>query len=456
MKYIVCILMLFCISLIVPCSATADFAKTKIAVLDFQMQSDDFANKHMDSIVAEWFTTALVKEGRFEVVERRLLAKIFEEQKLVMSGMLDENSAMQIGKVLGVKVIISGSVIKVGEILQVNARIIDVESASIVAAESVKSPSTAVLQDLIMEMSKKISKNFPLQGYIVDREEQTVTLDLGDLAGVKQGMEFVVYREGAVIKHPKTGEVLDVEKITTGRVQIQTVLGKISKAQILHENEPGAISYAQLVSSVVNPVTQAGHLYIETTPPNALVSILNASFTYHNGIELAPGSYQLKVSAPGYESLSQWIKLEPGVDQRLAIRLKAETEAEAEYLPAEHLPVVALPCGNSFATTTVVSDNTYIRMLTSGDSNQQKEAANYILNNAIKDPSILDIVEAELLKGFKINSDDRDHIDVMAQFCEILGASGNSLYKESLQEVTEFATKRKLRKYALKGLENIN
>ena len=453
MKYIVSIVVLFCVCLIVPCSAPAEFAKTKIAVLDFQMQSDDFANKHMDSIVAEWFTTALVKEGRFEVVERRLLTKIFAEQKLVMSGMLDENSTMQLGKVLGVKVIISGSVMKVGKILQVNARIIDVENASIIAAESVKSPSTAILQDLIVEMSHKISKNFPLQGYIVDRDDQTVTLDLGDLAGVKQGMEFVVYREGVVIKHPKTGEVLDVEKITTGKVKIRNVLGKISKADIVQENESGAISYAQLVSSVVNPTTQVSHLYVETTPPGARVSILNAAFTYHHGIELDPGKYQLEVSAPCYESFTQWIKLGAGADRRLAIRLKAD--AEASSLPTDSTMVVTASRSNSANCTISTSDNIYVRMLTSGDPHQQKEAAQGILSDDIKERAVLDIVEAELLKGYKINCNDREHVDTMAQFCEILGVSSNSQYKESLQAVTEFATRRKIRKYALAGLKNI-
>jgi len=455
MKYLVRNVVLCFLCLMVPFSAAAEFAKTKIAVLDFQMQSDDFANKHMDSIVAEWFTTALVKEGRFEVVERRLLAKVFEEQKLVMSGMLDEDSTMQLGKVLGVKVIISGSVMKVGEILQVNARIIDVENASIVAAESVKSPSTAVLQDLIIEMSHKISKNFPLQGYIVDRDGQTVTLDLGDMAGVKQGMEFVVYREGAVIKHPKTGEILDVEKITTGRVKIENVLGKISKAVVVQENQPGAISYAQLVSSVVNPSTKMGHLYVETMPPGAQVRILNAAFAYHPGIELAPGSYHLEFLAPGYESLTQWIKLGPGADHRLAVRLKAETEDEVKSSAIKRTPAVAPPCSDFVVHTSGASDNIYIRMLTSGDSHQQNEAAQQILCHDINEPSILDVVEAELLNGYKINCDDREHVDAMAQFCQILGVSGNSQYKESLQAVTEFATKRKLRKYALKGLKNL-
>ncbi|MCP4687105.1 MAG: hypothetical protein GY859_03585 [Desulfobacterales bacterium] len=36
-------------------------------------------------------------------------------------------------------------------------------------------------------------------------------IDPGRLAGAKKGMWFLVYDEGDVIRHPKTGEVLDVE-----------------------------------------------------------------------------------------------------------------------------------------------------------------------------------------------------------------------------------------------------
>ena len=61
---------------LMPVSASAEFTKTKIAVLDFQMQGEEQENQDMGSIVAEWFITAMVKEGRFDVIERRLLQKI--------------------------------------------------------------------------------------------------------------------------------------------------------------------------------------------------------------------------------------------------------------------------------------------------------------------------------------------------------------------------------------------
>ncbi|HSH14092.1 MAG TPA: FlgO family outer membrane protein, partial [Desulfurivibrionaceae bacterium] len=136
-----------------PLTAAADFTKNKVAVLDFQLQGDNFETKDMGSIVAEWFITALVKTGRFDVVERAMLKKILDEQKMGLSGVVDEKTATKLGKILGVKVIISGSVMKLQDIMEVNARIIDVETASIIAAESVRATASTSLQSLIVQIS---------------------------------------------------------------------------------------------------------------------------------------------------------------------------------------------------------------------------------------------------------------------------------------------------------------
>ncbi len=235
---------------LLPCKASAEFKKIKVAVLDFLLQGEGYDTKDMGKIVSEWLITALVKEGRFEVVERRLLEQIFQEHKLIMTGVVDEQSATQLGKLLGVKVIISGSVLKLKNFTEVNARIIDVESASIITAESAKSTSTERLEELVKQMAEKIIKDFPLQGYIVNKDKLRVVIDVGKRAGVKRGMHFIVYKEGEVIRHPKTGEILDVRTIETGMLEIDKVKTKISEGKIIKEYKPESVEYGQMVKSV--------------------------------------------------------------------------------------------------------------------------------------------------------------------------------------------------------------
>lgn len=228
----------------------AEFKKTKIAVLDFELRGDNFKTKDMGGIVAEWFTTALVQDGRFQVVERAMLKKLIEEQKLGMSGLIDESSSAHLGKILGVKTIISGSVLQFQDTIEINARIINVSTGSIVAAENLRSNTSDNLKEAIGRLTTKIVKNFPLTGYLVKRRDNTVLIDLGATSGLQTGMEFIVFKEGDVIKHPKTGEVLEVEQIRTGLIKITEFTANTATAEILEIAPKQEIRYGQLVQSV--------------------------------------------------------------------------------------------------------------------------------------------------------------------------------------------------------------
>jgi len=225
------------------------FKKTKIAVLDFQMQGEQTNSKDMGKIVAEWLITGLVETGRFDVIERRLLEKLLEEQKLGVTGAIDPNSAAQLGKILGVRIIVSGTVTSLEGYTEINARLINVDSASIIAAEKVRAGSTEKLRDLVNKITDKIVLAFPMEGYIVQRADKKVTIDLGKQIGVRPGMKFIVFKEGKIIKHPKTGEVLDVETIETGLIEIREVKEKTAMGVIIQETTPNAVAYGSMVRS---------------------------------------------------------------------------------------------------------------------------------------------------------------------------------------------------------------
>ncbi|MBI4837697.1 MAG: hypothetical protein HY806_00795 [Nitrospirae bacterium] len=247
-------------------TAYADFKKTKIAVMDFQMQGEKFETSDMGKIVGEWLITALVETGRFDVIERRLLEKILQEQQIGLSGIIDTQSASRLGKVLGVKTIVTGTVTKLSGYTEVNARVISVETGSIITAEKVKASSNTNLDILVSQIGEKIVRAFPLVGYIVNRDGNNATIDVGNLAGVKQGMKFVVYKEGKAIRHPKTGEVLDVETIPTGEIEIKTVKDQTSVGIILKEESPDALSYGDMVRSVVAHFEKLPEIPIKETP----------------------------------------------------------------------------------------------------------------------------------------------------------------------------------------------
>ena len=491
MRRLANILFLLTITLLIPLCASAEFSKTKIAVLDFQLQGENFDNKDMGTIVAEWFITAMVREGRFDVVERRMLEKILSEQKLAMSGVVDATSATQIGKLLGVKVIITGSVMKFKDVTEINARIIDVESASIIAAENIKSAATAQLQDMVVEMSDKIIKNFPLEGYVVNRTGDSVTLDLGVRTGVKNGMKFIVYKEGQVIKHPKTGEVLDVERIETGKVTITSVAQKICTAKIDEETSPGSVNYSQQVKSLIDTTPKKARLTVNVSPASAKIRLLNISKTYEPGIVLDPGPYHIEVTASGFKTTREWVTLDKNEDRAVSINLtaagpspdetpvkppvtvKKETSVPPPPPPpqppvqqqpppqqrtvqhAPQYPVVPPPPPPPPSHEMNPEQAKYMRMLGSSKYDDQKDAAKQMVKVKLRDTVVLDEVEKILLRGYQSNEDKNDRIDTLSWLCKALGASGQSKYKATLSLIASSAPNRKLQGYAEKSLKEL-
>lgn len=228
----------------------AEFKKTKVAIVDFQ-ENGAFDVKDVGKIVAEWFTTALVNTGRFDVIERRLLQQILEEQKMGVTGLIDPRSASRLGKLLGVKTVVSGTVQSYEGISEINVRLLNVETGSIITAESFKGGSTSSLNKLVNEAAAKIIRHFPLQGYVVKRSGSKVTVDLGANAGVRTGMQFKVYTEGAPLKHPKTGEVLSVETVEKGTLRITALRDNTSDSVVVNEVSPSSIKAGQLVSAML-------------------------------------------------------------------------------------------------------------------------------------------------------------------------------------------------------------
>lgn len=103
-------LLLF-ISLLLTVSAYSQ--KKKIAVFSFEDKSisnySDIGNG-----LADMITTELVKNGAYSVIERQQLASLLNEYSLGMSGLLDSESVIEAGKMIGVEYAVFGAVTEYG------------------------------------------------------------------------------------------------------------------------------------------------------------------------------------------------------------------------------------------------------------------------------------------------------------------------------------------------------
>ncbi len=110
--------------------------KATIAVIQFKTLNREAQEINLGDLISESFTTELVNSRAFKIIERAQLDKVVKEIELSQTGFIDTSQAVEIGKMLNADAIITGSVALLSGKLQLNARIIDIESAYVLSAES--------------------------------------------------------------------------------------------------------------------------------------------------------------------------------------------------------------------------------------------------------------------------------------------------------------------------------
>lgn len=208
--------------------------RLSIAVLPFESKG---LGTELGSIdLLDKLITGFVNINRFKVIERALLEKILEEQKLGMSGILDASTAAEIGKGIGVDAVVVGSVTRGSGALSIDARLIDTETAQIVTAKDAYSANISFqeISQMINQLAEKIKSELPVvNGYVIGASEDKITIDIGRANNIKKGMKCIVYREGAPIVHPVTGKVIAREIDELCEAQITEVFDVYSTCKII-------------------------------------------------------------------------------------------------------------------------------------------------------------------------------------------------------------------------------
>ncbi len=260
--------------------------KKRIAVIDFEDRSGWGHN--IGSGLADMLVTQLVKSGKFMVIERQELSKILEEQGLGLSGAVTPQSAAQVGKLLGVELMVMGSVSEFGEKKSgiggsigrfniggkltkrearavVDIRLVNTTTGEIVLAESAEGVEKSTGLDKIklkdidfgnpthwdktilgkasrkaidkcVKYITRAMENIPWQGKVIKvSADGTIYMKPGSAGGVKPGMEFVVYSKGEEIIDPDTGLSLGSEETRIGKIKVVQDLanGKACKAIVV-------------------------------------------------------------------------------------------------------------------------------------------------------------------------------------------------------------------------------
>jgi curli biogenesis system outer membrane secretion channel CsgG len=259
--------------LVGPRSANAQ-ARRKIAVYPFDEQLVGTRGLNIGEKVADGIISKIAGDGMFDVVDRQYLARIISEQNLKMNARFDPESAAKLGKLANIDVLIVGQIdafhanassaqangffsnktTVTGEVdLKVTARLINVETASIMAAPAASSELTKTLsekkdylpsnqgsltskttgtgdvrsallklvdqsvEDVSADLSKKIEGSVDklpagaratgVLAKVIGMQGDLTLINRGTAAGIKEGQQFTVVRPvDTGLKDPDTGQ----------------------------------------------------------------------------------------------------------------------------------------------------------------------------------------------------------------------------------------------------------
>jgi curli biogenesis system outer membrane secretion channel CsgG len=269
-------------------------AKRRIAVLDFDYASTGltYGGDAPSKGVSDLLTNKLVQNGTYSVIERSRIEQILQEQNLGASGRVDPATAAQIGKILGVDVVVIGSITqynveeknsggslgffgvnvdtqKAKATVQLSARLVSTSTAEILAVAQGEGQldqndsrvsvlgtgggtSTSKLDRLLSAAATEAVDNLSSQivaaapkigslpavapavsALVADVTGNLVTINKGSGEGLQVGMKLSVERVVKQVKDPSTGSVIrritqPVGQIVLTEVDAKSALGKVT------------------------------------------------------------------------------------------------------------------------------------------------------------------------------------------------------------------------------------
>ncbi len=263
--------------------------KKRVAVFVFNDKTDGkfgwWSSKGVGEGVSDMVTTALVKTGSYRVIERQELNQILVEQGLGAGGIVTEESAAKVGKVLGVELAVMGSVSEFGykksdtggrvkgfglglqsqsATVAIDCRMVNTTTGEIVSAENIRKEKSSkgirvdtrkihfknrksfdeslvgkAARDAVQGVVKMINKSapqIPWQAKVVTEKNGLVFVNAGATSGLKTGDRFVIYHKGEELIDPDTGISLGSIDTKIGVIEVMNPNvgeGKASQCKIV-------------------------------------------------------------------------------------------------------------------------------------------------------------------------------------------------------------------------------
>ncbi len=123
----------------------ADLRYLRAGVIPFEERGKSTKSKELGAVISSEISTILRRDHGLLLVERSQIGKVVDEQARGQSGLIDPDTAAELGQILGVDYLVMGTVGEVGDHFRVDAKIVGVEDAQIIATEARSLPAASLI-----------------------------------------------------------------------------------------------------------------------------------------------------------------------------------------------------------------------------------------------------------------------------------------------------------------------
>jgi curli biogenesis system outer membrane secretion channel CsgG/TM2 domain-containing membrane protein YozV len=221
-----------------------DSKKHTIAVLPFSSSNDSLSD--MGEVTAEYALNYLVQQPQFTIVDRQNFKSIVEELELSKTELVSDESALQVGKMLAAKYVLTGTVSAVNGGQTLFMKLTDVESSQIKVASAAELAPTQVDQlyvDVLGEKLSPASSAFrsllvPGWGQLYSGYKSHAFISMG-LVGA--GVGFSIY---ALVDYSKKSNIVDDYKNQAPSTLVTSSADWVANANVAQDDMNSAADIA--------------------------------------------------------------------------------------------------------------------------------------------------------------------------------------------------------------------
>jgi len=220
-------------------------SRTSVLVLPFEYRGIE---GERGTMADDYLMEAFLRLNRFTMVEREKLDRVLLEQKLSREKLTMPAQSLESGRLLSADHLLYGRIEEIrGETVVTMRMVATATSATRDYSAAAASAGMREFRRLISDMAARVAADFPLlEGKISRAAGGSYKADFTK-AGLRNGLEVIIYRRGDEVRHPATGRKLGRRTVWIASGTVTAVEGNTSSIRLSRVEKDRKVKAGDLV-----------------------------------------------------------------------------------------------------------------------------------------------------------------------------------------------------------------